>query len=96
MKTTLSLESQHDSVGSKGSQNHIFLVFFEVLNLSALSRPAFFDVFGFLVILGFPLGPVLATFCLRKMIQNFNGKSGPGGVSKPGVGGMRACALGRW
>ena len=38
--------------------------------------------------LGSSLGLPVATFCLRKMIQNFNENRGPGGVSKTGVGGI--------
>ena len=43
VKTTLSPESQHDSAGPRGSQNIVFLVFVEVLNLSALLGASFFD-----------------------------------------------------
>ena len=43
VKTTLSLESQHDPAGPGGSQNHLFSMFFEVLILGAFLGPSFFE-----------------------------------------------------
>ena len=45
VKTTLSPESQHDSAGSRGSQNIIFSVFFEVSGFGGLLGPGFFDFY---------------------------------------------------
>ena len=81
VKTTLSPESQHDPAGSRPSQNLLFLMFFEVSNLNGLLAPSFFDFLWFLVILGVPLGTILALFCLPK-------KPCKTGSQKTGVGGM--------
>ena len=55
MKTTLSPESQHDSAGSRVSQNIIFSVFFEVPRLSGLLGLSFSDFFRIFSDFGHPL-----------------------------------------
>ena len=43
VKTTLSLESQHDPAGPGGSQNHLYSMVFEVLILGVFLGPSFFE-----------------------------------------------------
>ena len=80
MKTTLSPESQHDSAGSRPSQNLLFFTFFEVSNLNGLFGTLCFRLFMIFSDFGRPFahhfGVVLSP---QKTMQN--------GVSKKGVGG---------
>ena len=74
---------------SRASRNHGFLMFFDVLNWSALLRPVFLVLLCFLMIWGVLVESILTIFCLRKTVQIYNEKSGKIRVSKTGVGGTR-------